>query len=454
MASSYIAALTASLPTQSQSSHTSSNVPKPLAAISNIFADLCSAYPSWDELREFLESEAGGELQVLETADSPHLAVIRYVKQKSNLDVQHVRAFRSVVWNTDLNRPVSVTALKSETGEGLPDFTGVSPEKIRVEEFVDGVMIGQFFDTVTGTWRIHTRSNLDGKCRYYSKTRTFADLFHQVARTEDLSVLLEQVPKDLTLTWVLSHPENRIVCPVQKPHLTLVACTRILDSGLIEEVAVPSCLRRFLVTPITGYKALLRDGFTGLPELLHTLVALSGSITSQGIVVKLDDQPFRRWKLRSTVYNTVRHLRGNSARLDFLWMDLWSRGGLEEYLKFYPEERRDAQALIQRWKDMTQTAYNTYVDVFKARTTPRDMIPAKIRPLVLGLHQEYLTVLRPSKKSLDWRAAKAFLNARDTAQKIYVVNWDARQESQHRFDIKMKHAQINTTDVAVVEPSP
>lgn len=450
MASSYIAALTASLPTQSL---TSPNASKPPAAISNIFADLCTTYPSWGELHDFLVSDEGGKLQVLETADSPHLVVIRYVKDKSNTDIGHVRAFRSVVWNTDSNRPVSVTAWKSETGEGLPDFTGVLPENIRVEEFVDGVMIGQFFDTVTGKWRIHTRSTMDGKCRYYSKTRTFADLFHQVAHAEDLPVLLEQVPKDLTLTWVLSHPENRIVCPVQKSHLTLVACTRISDeSATIEEFPVPTILRRFLVTPITGYKGLLRDGFTGLPELLHTLVALSGSITSQGIVVKLDGQPFRRWKLRSTVYNTVRRMRGNSARLDFLWMDLWSRGGLEAYLKFYPEERRDALSLVQRWKDITQTAYNTYVEVFKARTSPRDSIPAKIKPLVLGLHQEYLAVLRPSKKSLDWRAAKAFLNARDTAQKIYIVNWDARQESQHMFDLR--HAKVQTSEVSRVEPTP
>lgn len=436
----------------------SSSLPTPLTTTttSSVFADLLSAHPTWSELRAFLESETGGSLSVYEVPDSGVLAMIRYVKGTSNMDLSHVGAFRSVVWNTESNRPVSVTAWKSERGESLPDMTGLSINDIRVENFVDGVMIGQFFDVSTGTWRIHTRSTLDANCRYYSKTHTFAQLFDQVAATEDLAVRLAQVPKNVALTWILSHPENRIVCPVQKPSLSLVACVHVdPETGTVTQEVVPDVLKSFQpvrLATATGYASIVRNIATDVPALLHATVGLCGTMTTQGVVVTVAGQPFRRWKLRSSVYNTVRRLRGNSARLDFLWMALWSRGALEEYLKFYPEERRDAQAVVDRWKEVTQTTYNCYVDVFKARSSPRDAIPAKIKPLVLGLHQEYLNVLRPAKKSLDWRAAVQYMNARDTAQKIYVLNWDLRQEAQHRRDMR-EAAQAAQEIPAPIEPN-
>lgn len=442
---SYAAALTNTLHTDTAAVPV---VPVATPAVAaTVFADLCTSYPTWSALRDFLRSDEGGKLNVYEVPDSPHLAMIRYVKSVSVMELPHVGAFRSVVWNTESNCPVSVTAWKSETGEGLPDMTSLPADAIHVEDFIDGVMIGQFYDSVTESWRIHTRSTLDAQCRYYSKTHTFADLFNQIAVTEDIPALLERVPKEMMFTWILTHPENRIVCPVHKPRLSLVGCMRRVDSTVVAE-PVPASLVCFKPTQFQPGR--LIEGFPGMgvniADMIRSTVSLYGSLHSQGIVVTLKDQPFRRWKLRSPVYNEVRKLRGNSARLDFLWMSLWSHGALEDYLKFYPEERREAQAVVNRWKEVTQTAYNMYVEVFKARSCARDAIPAKIKPLVLGLHQEYLNVLRPAKKSLDWRAAVQYMNARDTAQKIYVLNWDLRQESQHRRDM-LEH------DSVPVEPN-
>lgn len=401
----------------------------------NVFAELCSTYPTWSLLREFLSTTEGGKLNVYEMQDSPHLAMIRYSKDVSDMTLPHVRAFRSVVWNTETNRPVGVTSWKSETGEGLPDLTGVSDTNtFRVEEFVDGVMIGQFYDPTTSQWRIHTRSSLDARCRYYSKTHTFAQLFHQVAEQEGIYTLLEQVPKDRMFTWILSHPENRIVCNVPKPRLTLVDCFRCVDeAGTVALESVPLPLLPFEPTRynLGHLMSYTEHTSTNLDTVLRATVSICASIYTQGIVLKMDNIPFRRWKLRSPAYNRVRRLRGNTARLDFLWMSLWSQGTLGDYLNIYTEECEDAQAVVNRWKEVTQTTYNTYVEVFKARTCPRDLIPRKIKPLVMALHQEYLNVLRPAKKPLDWRTAVQFLNMRDTAQKIYILNWDLRQEIQH-----------------------
>jgi hypothetical protein len=157
---------------------------------------------------------------------------------------------------------------------------------------------------------------------------------------------------------------------------------------------------------------------------------MRGSVRYQGVVIKNAADPYMRWKIRSQVYNQVRRMRGNTARRDFLWMDLWSKGGLEEYLKFFPEERLPSNNIINRWKSITQTVYQIYTDAFKARTLDRSQIPNKVRPLVYGLHNLYMTGLKPARKPLDWRATVQWMNERDTAQKIFVLNWDLRQERQ------------------------
>jgi hypothetical protein len=171
-----------------------------------------------------------------------------------------------------------------------------------------------------------------------------------------------------------------------------------------------------------------------------------GSIRYQGIVIKSAEEPFRRWKIRAAYYNDIRKLRGNTCRLDFHCMDLWSKGQLAKYLRAYPEERLEVEGLVQRWKSVSQQVYRLYTEAFKARTLERSAIPAKFRALVYGLHTLYMETLRPVAKSLDWMAACKWLNERDTAQKIHVLNWDLRQER----DAKIGIAPVDIPEAPVV----
>jgi hypothetical protein len=138
----------------------------------------------------------------------------------------------------------------------------------------------------------------------------------------------------------------------------------------------------------------------------------------------------RRWKLRTAEYNRVRLLRGNSPRRDYLMMDCWRRGLLRDYIAYYPEERVIADALIAGWKRITNDVYRIYVDVFKARKVDKSAIPPKYKPLVFGLHSKYLETLKPVGKSVDWKAALEFMNGRDTAQMLFVLNWEVRQAAR------------------------
>jgi hypothetical protein len=410
-----------------------------MSSLSNtVFANLVASFPTWTDLSSHLRSAEGGNLTVY-TVPNTSLAMIHYNHQRSDFSVPHVGAFRSVVWNTVTNRPVSVTPFKSEAGEVFEfrsdpfpvlvpgaAFNLVGAGTIRVESFEDGVLIGQFWDADTQSWRIHTRSTLDATANFFSK-RSFAELWADVKDKPAESDL----DKSVCYSWILAHPENRVGCVVAAPSVRLVGQVRVAaESGVVaavnREETVPA-LKKFLPGHLNTFRIEQDNLNHVMNAVLIMLKALNAATDNQGLVFISETDPFRRWKVRTATYNKIRHMRGNSPRLDFHWMDLWSKGQLAEYLKFFPEERAAATALVNRWKDVTSMVYRVYADVFKSRVVPKEIIPARFRPLIYALHGHYISVLRPVNRSLDWNTTVRFLNERDTAQKIYVLNWDINQ---------------------------
>ena len=384
----------------------------------SIFASLSNTYPTWAGLSIFLNSEAGGYLRVDDhsTPEQP-FALIRYVKGKSNFAISHVGAFRSVVWDVIKNIPVSIAPQKSETGESMPSNN--STDSFLIERFIDGVMICGFYDHYNNQWRFHTRSTLNANCRFYSQTKSFRTLFEEaVSTTMTWSNFLASLKPDTQYTWVLQHPENRIVVNNTTPTVVCVQKQMYLSDTLIPVADQQTVFDVAKITAAT-WSELNNKVQMENAQFKHNF---------QGYVIK-NGVNFR-WKVRGEAYNRVRKMRGNSARRDFLWLSLWRNGTLRDYLSLYPEERNSANAIVDKWKTISRTVYNLYTDVFKARSLPKAQIPPKYRPFVFGLHNLYINELKPQSKTVDWATALQYMNTRDTAQALYAINWELRAQNQ------------------------
>ena len=384
--------------------------------MSTTFRDLLSIYNTWPALVSYLTSVEGGSLRVddLSTPDNPY-ALIRYVKGKSDMALEHVRAFRSVVWDTLEHRPVSVTPFKSTDGECLPD-TG-TPSAYTLEHFVDGVMIGMWYDKYSCSWRYHTRSTIGANCRYYSQTRSFRQMFDNATSVLNWDTL----DREACYTWVLQDPDNRIVVPVKTPIAHLVMAAKVSSDATVDlSLPLPQDKNPVMKTqaPATwdDVKSRVLDWNS---RFGHTV---------QGIHIK--DAQGRRWKLRTAEYNRVRALRGNTARRDFVWLAAWRSNTLPAYLSLYPEERHGSDLAIGAWKRISNDVFHMYVDVFKARSLPKTAIPPKYRPLVYGIHNKFMTELKPAGKTVNWQIVLEYMNSRDIPQMLYVINWDSRNAQQ------------------------
>lgn len=383
-----------------------------IPSMSNTFTSLLSTYKTWPALKAYLTSEEGGKLRVMDVSDSPDhpYALIRYVKGQSNLSLPHVRAFRSVVWDTVAHRPVSVTPPKSTDGESVPDG---DIKEYHLTQFLDGVLIGLFFDPHTNDWEYHTRSTLGANCRYYS-TDSFRELFFDAANYTGLD--RNALRRDRSYSFVLMHPENRIVCPVAAPAAFLVQSVQIGADGSLTDCTATEAFPQPMTVPNVGSWSTLRER---VAELNHRF-----RHTVQGVVIT--DATGNRWKLRTSEYNRVRNMRGNNARMDYMHLSYWRAGTLPDYLRIYPEETAVANAAVDAWKTVTNEIFRIYTNVFKARTMPKADIPAKYRPFIYGLHTKFMEELKPAGKTLDWNTTLAYMNTRDVPQMLYVLNWDLR----------------------------
>ena len=176
------------------------------------------------------------------------------------------------------------------------------------QDFIEGTMINVFWDYTIDDWNLATRSNVGAKCKYsVTSQATFRYMFLDAMNHTGLE--FSYLNKDYIYSFVLQHPENRIVVPILNPQIYLAQVYQVKvknDKQIIE---------RRPIGPLTGVKFIkqynseeiknnfgenwesLRSYFNdeGLDYKIHGLVAYN----TRG----------DRMKIRSKNYEKVKHLK-------------------------------------------------------------------------------------------------------------------------------------------------
>ena len=373
------------------------------------FETLRSRFPSWPELKAHLV-ESG--LRVVETPDSS-VVVIRYVKGTEELAL-----FRSVVWDTEANRPLCVAPPKAKSGPPPVDI-----QLSATEDFVDGVMVNAFVSN--GVLQLATRTTLGANNHFYSET-SFAAMFSEaLANTafKDLNGLQEVMEAARTevsavscfASFVLQHPGHRVVAKVEEAGLYAVHMGYVSESGVVSmnERAVnwPQAFGRLQVH---SYATRRFSGNEAKEMLQRT--AVQRGWRWQGLVFK--DGNGGRWRLRSTTYQTLRSLRGNEAKAEDRFLRLRGEKKVMDYLKHYSEDRDVFWGYEQALRNRTEDVLSAYTAVHKARSLSFKELAPEYKPAVFLLHKLWLEELRPKGFVVrSFEAGRVVAGLRDFEQK-------------------------------------
>ena len=344
----------------------------------SIFKTLRQTYTTWDALKTYLMSEDGGKFSVRDCENTP-FAIIQYKRGQTVLG-ENGHWFRSVVWNKETNLPVCVSPRKASPGMPPTDTP------LHLEEFYDGVMVNVFRILGSDTEHITTRSQYGAGGTFYSQ-KTFKELFNEVAhRAIPADRPTPEFPATFT-SYVLQHPEHRVVASVTSPKLVAVENGKVAADGTV-----------VYVDPF--YKYVAPVTFASEKEMNEHIrsESIHRGWRWQGFVFR--DTEGNRWRIRSSTYSYLRKLRGNESKPLDRFLRLRSTGGVTEYLKHYGEERQVFWNFETMMRRRTKEIYDFYVAVHKSHEKKLADLPQPDKTVVFKLHSHFLTNLRAQSKSI------------------------------------------------------
>jgi hypothetical protein len=372
------------------------------------FSSWTSSYKTWPELKAWLQTSEPG-IDIIESESSAY-AILRNSKEKEGEAAiaedavsETAQLCRSVVWDTEANLPCCVAPFAARRDQKIP-----SDSELRLEDFVEGVMINVFRARGDAETHVTTRSKLDADGSFYSE-RSFRELFEEAMdakRTslDEIEKLIGAPSDDVAatfITMVLAHPEHRVVRTVEQANLWAIYRGTVSNDGTVSFYTedLPVAWR-----PKT-YSLTFKGEFAELKAKFEEVKA-SKPWFWQGLVVH---SGLQRWRFRNAEHDRVRkELRGTESNSFGRFLRLRAQKRVQEYLRIYQEDNNDFQTFERDYRGLTKTLYAWYCKVHKEHSVVFKALPKSVQPLVFDLHKFYLGALRPQNKTLhmveviDW----------------------------------------------------
>jgi hypothetical protein len=309
------------------------------------------------------------------TVNGRKYSVIRY--NKTGLSLETIPTYglcRSLIFNGH-KKLVGFSPPKSVPNDVFTDIVE--------EEFIEGTMINVFWDD---GWEISTRTKVGGETRFFkekekeTRGKTFRVLFFEACNECHLDI--QNLNKELCYSFVMQHPENRIVVPFLKPGLFLVAVYKI-DA------------EKLLVHPIKyrQYSGLgLEDTTVKFPRLCQNedIIASSKSYEVVGVVLH-DNLSGKRMKIRNPAYEEVKKLRGNQPKMQYHYLTLRKEGKVKEFLKYFPEYKEELSQYRNQVHLFTRALHSNYVSCFIKKEKPLGEFDGSFKTHMFNLHKLYQT---------------------------------------------------------------
>lgn len=324
--------------------------------------------------------------------------VIRYDKSKLNIDnLQTIGLLRSVILDNDYNVlcyscPKSIPY--SEFKEKYNDN-----KNLTANEFVEGTMINLFWDTTkdnSGCWQIATRSTVGANTRFY-KNKTFKNMFEETLIENSLDI--NCLNPEICYNFVMQHPENRIVVDFMKPQLYLVGAYRIDNKeNKIRSQNIYQLHKDYFMNSSVKVPSIY--DFNWYSELECKYASSTTSFNLLGVVIT-NTKTGDRTKIRNPQYEYVRKLKGNQPNLLFQYITLRKEGKVGEFLKYYPEHKKDFALYRDMIHKFTNALYSNYISCYINREQQLDLYPKEFKTNMFFIHQIYRNELKPQKMNVN-----------------------------------------------------
>ena len=307
----------------------------------------------------------------------------------------------------------------------------------QLEELVEGTMINLFWNNYLNDWELATKGSIGGRYSFYQDNKkTFRTMFLEALNHQKME--LENLDKELCYSFVLQHPDNRIVIPFKNPRVVLAAVYKIDGTKITildkNKSNIPNAILPKTLSQCTDYKG------TNWDDLQSYFNQMNLDYRVVGVNIYNPKTGFRS-KLRNPTYEHVRRLKGNSPKIQFQYYSLRQVGKVKEFLQYYNEFRpkfTDLRNDLHKWTDQL---WKNYVRCYVQKEKPLLEFPKKFRAHMFNLHQIYLNDLRELGHYISRQIVIKYVNALEPAKLMYAVNYDLRhcETDEKKINVKIEN---------------
>ena len=405
--------------------------------------------------------------------DTGMYSIIKYDKQAFGLveeDYETIGLLRSIVVD-DNGRIVaysppkclSITEQREKSFNDNNIMTALSDSTTNewcAEEFVEGTMINMFYSkTAAGeAWEIATKSTVGGNVVFYAPKNpkdtveirdkdTFRNMFFETCAK--LGFKYDELPKEFMYSFVLQHPKNRIVLPINDAAIYIIGVYSINNDTLdITQLSTAGFVEKYGCGVILKPKQLFADNYS-VEGFKSEYASMNASYNTMGVVF-CNMVTGDRMKIRNPTYEMVKNLKGGEQKLQLQYLTLRHGGRVAEYLKTYPEYKADFAVFRSQLHGFTRSLHQNYLDCFVFKKRAFSEFPQQYKKFMSGLHKKYLEELREIKGSVTFSYVVEFVNTQNPMFLMYSLNYVVRE---HKNTIeRMDEAPISPiTPVTSVE---
>ena len=362
--------------------------------------------------------------------------ILRYDKDFLTTDRTHTCGlFRSVI-----HRNSKILAFAPPKAEESTKFQKTyAAEECKAEEYVEGTMINVFYDGENrdnGEWEISTRSCVGANITYFKTGKvneedTFKAMFLEACKNINFDFNI--LPKEFCYTFVFQHPRNRIVIPFTETAVYFIAGYKIENYKVTQ---IPREDFRSILPETIQFPE--QYEFESYCKLRDKWASPNTDYKYVGVMV-IHKETGIRTKFRNPSYEYVRQLRGNQPKLQYTYIALRQSGKVNDYMRFYPEVKKDFTLFRNQIHDFTNQLHKNYITCYINKAKPLGEYPFQFRSHMHALHTTYIDQLREHNMFINRPFVIDYVNELHPAKLMFSLNYCMRQfqRSENTIDTRV-----------------
>ena len=352
--------------------------------------------------------------------------IIKY--NKKNLTINNEKSvglFRSLIINRD-----KIVVFSPQKSVNYNNFV-INNEffDCNITEYVDGTMINIFYNNnkidVNGEikpgWEFCTRSNIGAKCRYNLDTqKTFYDMFLDACIEEKLDFNI--LNKECCYSFVLQHPNNKIVKHIEKPKLIL---TRVYSFNEENEIFDVTEQEKNINIDMPRKLNEIRKNINNWIDFTELCSGENLPLDMVGFVIY--NKEGIRTKIRNIAYENLKRLKGNLQKMFLQYLTLRKNNQLGIFLKHFPEYKNEFEIYKVKLYKWTYKLFYHYVDTFILKKKRLKECPFEFKPILYNIQKEYLEVLKPNNGKVTFKYISDYVHDCIHPKKLmFCINYPLR----------------------------